>query len=339
MQDKYTGSLTPQEQAEVVRLHDEQYSGREIARNTGLTYGRVRGFLEWHLEEFSGEFPEPRPILRPSQMGLASPPTEGPAVLVYDIETAPVGAWVWGAYKTNIIGVMDGHDWYLLSFAYKWLGQKGTHYVSHAHDPAFFPHTTNDLYVAERLASLLDAADVVIAHNGDNFDQKKTNSRILFHGIDPPSPYQQIDTLKEARRYFNNIQNSLKELGRIYTKEEKMRTSGFELWLGCMAGDPAYLAEMEKYNRQDVLVLERYYRRIMPWIGSPGHMSPNAAHWAGGKLVCTKIGCGSENVVRRGTDKRGAVNTWQVIQCKDCRGYSRIRTSKPVPTEQKVRAV
>jgi len=337
MSDTYTGTLTPEQQATITSLHDAGGSGRAIADTTGVSYGKVRGFLEWLLEDFSGDFPEPVAIQAPTVLGLAPPPSSGPAVLVYDIETAPAAAWVWAAYKTNIIAMKE--DWYMLSFAYKWLGQKGTHYVSQADTPALDLPSTDDFYVAERLASLLDAADVVIAHNGDAFDQKKANSRFLFHGIDPPAPYQSIDTLKEARRYFNNYQNTLKELGRLYTREDKMRTSGFDLWLGCMAGDPAFLAEMEKYNRQDVLVLERYYRRIMPWIGSPGHMSPNAAHWAGGELVCTKIGCGSSNVVKRGTDKRGSVNVWQVIQCKACRGYSRIRTSKPVPAEQRVRAV
>lgn len=338
MNDQYTGTLSPSEQQTVTDLHDQGQSTRSIAKLTDISYGKVRGFLEWLLEDFSGDFPEPQPILSPSELDLAPPPSSGPKVLVYDIETAPAGAWVWGAYKTNIIGVMEGHDWYLLSFAYKWLGQKGTHYVSHASNPDFVPGSKDDLYVTARLASLLDACDVVIAHNGDAFDQKKTNSRILYHHIDPPSPYQSIDTLKEARRYFNNMQNSLKELGRIYTKEDKLRTSGFDLWLGCMAGDPAYLAEMEKYNRQDVNVLERYYYRIMPWIGSPGRMSPNASHWAGGELICTKIGCGSKDVIRRGRH-RTAVSEFQTIQCKKCRGYSRIRESNPKPADQKVRAL
>jgi predicted nucleic-acid-binding Zn-ribbon protein len=333
MQDKYTGSLTPQEQAEVVRLHDEQYSGREIARSTGLTYGRVRGFLEWHLEEFSGDFPEPQIIKPPGKLDLAPPP-KSPRILVYDIETAPAAAWVWSAYKTNIIAMKQ--DWYLLSFAYKWFGQKGTHFVSINQDPEFTPGTTNDLYVAERLASLLDAADVVIAHNGNNFDQKKGNSRFLFHGFDPPAPYQQIDTLRESKRYFNNYQHSLKELGRLYTSEEKMVHHGFELWLGCMAGDPESWAIMEKYNRQDVLVLERLYLRLRPWIGSPGRLShPNMGHYKKG-LVCPK--CGSEDVQRRGFH-RTTVSEFQTIQCKTCRGYSRLRNRKSQEYDEKVEAL
>ena len=337
MNDLYTGTLNPFEQQQVTDLHDQGFSVRNIAKVTALSYGKVRGYLEYLLEDFSGDFPERRLIQAPSELDLAPPPSSGPAVLVYDIETAPASAWVWSAYKTNIIGI--NQDWYMLSFAYKWLGQKGTHYVAQADTPGIELPSTDDLYVAARLASLLDAADVVIAHNGDAFDQKKANSRFLFHGFDPPSPYQSIDTLKEARRYFNNYQNSLKELGRIYTREDKMRTSGFDLWLGCMAGDPPYLAEMEKYNRQDVLVLERYYMRILPWIGSPGRMSPNASHWAGGVLICTKLGCGSKDVIKRGTPHRGTVNEFQVIQCKKCGGYSRIRESKPKAADQKVRAL
>jgi hypothetical protein len=262
MTDVYKGSLSPHQQQVITHLHDGGMSVRAIAKQEDVSYGIVRGFVEWLLEDSSGEFPKPVPILPPHMIGLAGPPVAGPKVLIYDIETAPAAAWVWSAYKTNILGMKQ--DWYLLSFAYKWLGQKGTHFVSLPQDPSFTSGSTDDLWVAARLASLFDAADVVIAHNGDNFDQKKANARFLYHGIDPPSPYQQIDTLKEARRYFNNYQNSLKELGRIYTKEDKMSHEGFDLWLGCMAGDPEKWATMEKYNRQDVRVLERLYRRLLP---------------------------------------------------------------------------
>lgn len=325
MTDTYRGTLTLEQQTAITQLHGADKSGRGIAQELGIPYGKVRGFLEWFLDD-PYVFPDRIKIQDPASLGLVPPPASGPAVLVYDIESTPTGAWVWSPYKTNIIGVMEGHDWYLLSFAYKWLGQKGMHFVSIWQDPQFKPHSTDDRFVTERLASLLDAADVVMAHNGDSFDQKKANSRISLLGIDPPSPYREIDTLKESRRYFKHFQNSLKELGRLYTTEMKMQNEGIELWLGCMAGDPEKHIIMEKYNRQDVNVLERLYYRFLPWIGSPGKMSPNAGHWARGVLACSKLGCGSTDVQRRG-HHRTAVSDFQTIQCNQCGGYSRIRES------------
>ena len=39
-----------------------------------------------------------------------------------DIETAPSLGWVWSKWETNVIDFKK--DWYLLSFAVKWVGEK-----------------------------------------------------------------------------------------------------------------------------------------------------------------------------------------------------------------------
>jgi hypothetical protein len=261
-----------------------------------------------------------------STFKLPEPPKDGPAVLIYDIETAPATVFVWSQWQTNVIATE--RDWYLLSFAFKWLGQAKTFFVSIVQDPAFTPDTTNDLFVAERLAALYERADVVVAHNGDRFDQRKANARFLFHGIDPPAPYQQVDTLKEARRNFANYSNSLGELGRLHELGDKMPHTGFELWRECMRGTDKFWKVMEKYNRQDVTVLENLYLRLLPWIGIPGKQAhPNRGHWDPVKgFRCPK--CGSEDVVKNGTH-RTAFSEFQTFRCKNCRGYSRARLRTP----------
>jgi hypothetical protein len=44
----------------------------------------------------------------------------------------------------------------------------------------------------------MDEADIICAHNGDAFDIKKINSRLITNGFKPPSPFKTIDTLKAA---------------------------------------------------------------------------------------------------------------------------------------------
>ena len=49
-------------------------------------------------------------------------------VLLYDIETVPNLAYVWGKWEQNVIRFES--EWHMLCFAYKWLGEKKTHVVA-----------------------------------------------------------------------------------------------------------------------------------------------------------------------------------------------------------------
>ena len=51
-----------------------------------------------------------------------------PKILLFDIETAPALAWVWAQFDTSVIATEQ--DWYMLCFAYKWLDEKRTYFVS-----------------------------------------------------------------------------------------------------------------------------------------------------------------------------------------------------------------
>ena len=55
-----------------------------------------------------------------AEFDLLEPPAGGPAILVYDIETAPAKVFTWAAYDQNIIDIEE--DWYVLSVAYRWVG-------------------------------------------------------------------------------------------------------------------------------------------------------------------------------------------------------------------------
>lgn len=238
----------------------------------------------------------------------------GPHILLYDIETAYALAGVWAQWNTNATHIE--RDWYILCFAYKWLGE-GTHWVGLPDSDSYSPDAHDDRYVVERLRDLLDYADIVIAHNGDSFDQKKTNARILYHDLEIPTPYQSIDTKKIAKKYFNNMSNSLNELGRIYTQQEKVKHSGIQLWRDCIAGDPKAWREMKKYNLQDVNILEAVYLKMRPWI----ERHPNRGHWSTNPETCPKCGV-SGQMIRRGYRYTPAFR-YPSFQCKACGGYSR----------------
>jgi uncharacterized protein YprB with RNaseH-like and TPR domain len=177
-------------------------------------------------------------------------------ILFYDIETSPSLGYVWGKWETNVMAYKE--HWGLLCFSFKWQGGK-TEVMS------LRTHKTEKRLVKE-LWNLFNEADIIIAHNGKSFDTKKSNALFVRYGLTPPSPYKQIDTKVVAKKYFKFDSNKLDDLGDFLNIGRKMQTGGFELWLGCMNNNEKSWRLMEKYNIQDVVLLEKVYEKLSPYI-------------------------------------------------------------------------
>lgn len=236
-----------------------------------------------------------------------------PRVLIYDIETAPNLGYVWGKWRQNVVHFQS--EWYILCFAYKWLDERSTRVVALPDFDLYQTEPDNDRLLVGALRDLLDEADVTIAHNVTGFDAPRARSRMLAHGIDPPSPSKDIDTLRVARRQFAFNGNRLDDLCRALGVGVKAETGGFGTWLGCMSGDPKAWKQMTRYNRQDVVILEELYRRLRPWI--PNH--PNMALIAGRPDSCPRCGA-SEGFEARGW-RYYNVTRRRRFRCRACRGY------------------
>ena len=228
---------------------------------------------------------------------------DGPKILLFDVETAPSLVYVWNQYQTNVIATKE--DWYLLSFAYKWLGQE-TRFERKA------AKRNDDRALTKKLWHLFDEADITVAHNGDSFDNRKATARFLYHNLKPPSPYLTIDTKKVISRISNLYSNALNEISRYLDLGRKVDHAGFSLWLGCMANDEASWKTMEEYNRHDLELLEKLYYKLQPWIDTV-----NMTHWGG---MCKR--CGSSERIKRGSRVTNA-SVFQTWCCKRCGGYSR----------------
>lgn len=238
-------------------------------------------------------------------------------ILIYDIETTPNLAYVWGKYEQNVIAYEE--EWHILCFAYKWLGQKTTHVVALPDFPLYKKDPSNDKEVVKKLHELFTEADVVIAHNGNSFDQKKSQARMMVHGMSPPSPYRQIDTKLVARRYANFNSNKLEDLGTILGLGHKAETGGFKLWLGCMNGVKSAWDTMKRYNRQDVVLLEQVYLALRPWITN--HPAMNLME--GKPDSCPT--CGSKKGMRKNGTYYNKVTKVQVWHCTGCGANPRSR--------------
>src|SRR5712664_1179773 len=190
-------------------------------------------------------------------------PQTSAKILFLDIETAPSLGWVWGKWQQNVIDFKK--DWYMLSFAYKWANEDQIHVKGLIDYPGYKRHTENDKALAKDLWKLLDEADIIIAQNGDAFDIPKINTRFLIHGLQPPSPYKTVDTLKIARKAFAFDSNKLDDIGHYLKIGRKLPHTGFHLWKGCMSGDPESWKTMKEYNAHDIDLLEQLYYKVRAW--------------------------------------------------------------------------
>ncbi len=190
-----------------------------------------------------------------------------PKVLVLDIETAPMLAYVWGRKDQNI-GLSQIHsDWYVLAWGAKWLNTPASALMYR--DQRKARHIENDLGILKPLWKLLDEADVVITQNGKNFDAPKLNARFILNGMNPPSPYRHLDTYQLVRRVAQFTSNSLEYLtDKLCTKYKKLshgKFPGMALWRECLKGNPKAWAEMKLYNTHDVLSTEELYNKVRAW--------------------------------------------------------------------------
>ena len=235
-----------------------------------------------------------------------------PYKLFLDIETRPNLGWTWAKWETNVIE-FEKH-WSILSFSAKWDG--GEHITKGLPNyRGYKKGSDDDEQIVRHLWKLLDRAAIIIMQNGDKFDVRKMNARFVYYGIPPPSPYRTVDTLKVARKYFAFDSNKLDDMGEFLGLGRKMKHEGFDTWKGCMLGDRHAWSIMLKYNRRDVVLLERIYKRFLPWIAN----HPNVGMWNIGSC-CPK--CGSQNLVSRGY-QRYKTTKYRSVQCRDCGGYSR----------------
>ena len=244
-----------------------------------------------------------------------------PRILFYDIESAPALGWVWGIWEQDVIEIEQ--DWFMLSFAYKWEGEKTVLVRSLPEFKAYKKDKINDCELVKELWKLMDEADIVVGHNVDGFDNKKANSRFLVHGLKPTAPYKTIDTLKIARKHFKFDSNRLDDLARYLKIGRKLPTSGKKTWLDCIRGNMKAWSVMTKYNVQDVRLLYGVHQKLHPW--ATNYL--NMAVYVGEDGLCPH--CTKDSLQKRGPGYT-KTGVHQRFQCQGCYAWSRGKTEVSV---------
>lgn len=231
-----------------------------------------------------------------------------PAILFFDIETAPLRIYAWKTWQTDAIKVE--RDWHMLSWSAKWHDGKQTTKALCDYD-GYKPHSEDDGQLVTELWELFAKADVIVGHNLDRFDIKKTNTRAILNGLKPTSPFATVDTLKVAKKHFAFTSNRLDSLGEVLGLGRKVKTGGFELWEGCMSGNEKAWAKMKRYNAKDVTLLIKVYEKLLPWIGN----HPNLAVIWEREHGCRN--CGSQQLSKQGR-KMTTTGYRQSYKCTNC---------------------
>lgn len=252
----------------------------------------------------------------------------GPKILVFDIETAPVLTHIWSLRQKYIPIDMIKEDLFILCWAAKWLHEdKVVKFKLPDFKGSYKKNKKDDLKLLEPLWDLLNEADMVVAHNGTRFDVPMVNARFLYHGFPPPDPYKIIDTLTVARREFRLTSNKLDYIGQYLELGKKNKTD-FDLWIGCMNGDSKAWKTMMDYNVQDVHLLEEVYLKLRPW----DKRHPNFGLYVNDSEPCCTA-CGSTRLIKKGFEytQVGMYRRWR---CKDCGHPNRGRFTE-LPKEKR----
>ena len=230
-------------------------------------------------------------------------------ILLLDIETSPNTAHVWGLFQQNVSLNQLLESSYTMCYSAKFLGEKHIYFDS--------VYKTDAKTMLEGVYKLLEEADAVVHYNGSKFDMPTLNKEFLLHKMPPPPPIKQIDLLRVVKSQFRFPSNKLDYVAQRLGLGQKTHHEGHTLWIKCMANDPKAWKTMETYNIQDVVLLEKLYNKLLPWIKQP--LNINLMKKDRGGFDCPT--CGKAALLSKGFQYT-TTGAYQRYQCKACGAYS-----------------
>jgi hypothetical protein len=228
--------------------------------------------------------------------------------LIIDIETSPNLAHVWSLWNNNVSLAQLQESSYMMCFAAKWYGEKGTFFARRYGD--------DNSEMLGLASALLDQADALITYNGNKFDIPILNQELLLGGFPPPAPSKSIDLCAAVKKTFRFPSNKLEYVSRALGLEGKTSHTGHQLWVDCLAEKREAWKLMKKYNIQDVLLLEPLYEKLLPWLPTHPNMQLHVDD-----ALCHR--CGGERIQMRGYVTL-LTGKYQRFQCQECGAWGRL---------------
>ena len=232
-----------------------------------------------------------------------------PKILYVDIEWEPATAYVWRMWDENVSPdqLIDAGG--MLCFCAHWEGEKEYLFYSK------WEHGREGM--AKAALELFNEAEIVVTYNGDKYDIPKIRGEIVLAGLNPPAPVPSVDLLKTVKK-FGFVMNRLAYIGPLLEVGGKVKHQGFNLWKDVMAGKPAAQKKMKKYCIQDVRLLVKLYKKVLPFIDNHPYTTKTGG-------ACPN--CGSHKLQKRGFYTTRCYKT-QRVQCTDCGSWSKTTRKK-----------
>lgn len=225
-----------------------------------------------------------------------------PKLLLVDIETAPNIAYVWGLHQENIPLDRLIQPGRILCWAAKWHKEKEMHFG------AEWLHPNRNDFIRP-LHAMLSDADGVVTYNGARFDLPKIRGESIALGLAPLPPPTSIDLYSTCRK-LGYPSGKLAFVAKHLGLGSKGQHAGFDTWVGAMEGIEYDQRVMERYNKQDVRLLERLYNVLKPHIKEHPYLGNSPEHSG-----CPT--CGSAKLQRRGS-RRTRTLVIERLNCQAC---------------------
>lgn len=255
-----------------------------------------------------------------------------PKILFYDIETAPLKAWVWGCGKQFVSykQLDKNHAQYgIICIAYCWNDGKPAKVI----DWGYEQQDTKSLIA--KFDEIIKQADHTIGKNSNKFDSKMINAARMLNGLPglPEWMMYRDDLEMQMRKYFRMPSQSLDYLSQQLGLGGK-NDMVFQDWIDIVeknSNGRKALKKMKDYNKKDT----EDTRDLWNMLSEHFDTKFNMATFSDTKC-CKHADCGSTNL--RVYDKRLSGKTvYNLYRCRDCNRYAgRAPLSKVLQKEGKI---
>jgi predicted RNA-binding Zn-ribbon protein involved in translation (DUF1610 family) len=139
--------LTSDEQKKILELSENGFSSREIAKEIFGDKIKRKSTINDFLYKSKAE-------LTPKKLGAR--------ILLVDLETSPILAYVWGRWKQNVYQAQVLQESFILTYSCKWLGEDE---ILYGYLSPSEVKLENDFRIVNELRDIIDSADMVVGHN------------------------------------------------------------------------------------------------------------------------------------------------------------------------------
>ena len=249
-----------------------------------------------------------------------------PRLLCFDIECSTITSRHFRVGEQWMSASNIVNDHFIISIAWQWYGVPAILSVATTPEEAL---ARDDSRIVSLFAEEARRADYFIYHNGDRFDNKLLNSRLLKHNIEPVGETKSFDTLKLSRKYFGEHSNKLDDLGARHLGERKLDTD-MQLWIDCEAGNQEALDRMVCYNKHDVRLTTKLFDKFRPFvhirdkIAAKAVVNKDKVDYNLSQHECNQCGeVGSSRIYKKYIT--AANNLKFYVRCKSCKGYGALK--------------